>query len=136
MSKSTKTRAKRAPKADVAVVEVAPVEETESGETTGKRSMSETLAKYRANYAQTVVQGKLAINNGDSVAQLLIPLTPDRVCRVAETLLEMKKGELQEKYGHLNQGQIRMNSGNRIRAGFKSGKWDLETLKSVINSTN
>ncbi len=86
-----------------------------------KRSMAATLKKHRSNYVHTDGYAGLSINNGDDVAQMLRMFEPDRVVRIAEIVLSMKKGELAARYQKLNNGQRRMNAGNRIRAAYKKG---------------
>jgi len=84
-----------------------------------KRSMADTLRKHRGNYVHTDGYAGLSINNGDDVATMLRMFDPDRVVRIAEQVLGLKKGELATRYAKLNNGQKRMNAGNRIRAAYK-----------------
>lgn len=86
----------------------------------GKRSMSETLQRYRQGYESTTsYSGVKSLNNGDDVAHFLDGMSPTEVLQAAERILGFEDGELQAKYAHLNAGQQRMNGGNRIRAALK-----------------
>jgi len=88
--------------------------------TTGKRSMSETLAKYRAKYQGcTSASGRKSLNNGDDVAHFLDGMTAVEVLQSAERILDFEDGELQERYAHLNIGAQRMNGGNLLRGAIK-----------------
>ena len=85
-----------------------------------KRSMSETLQRYRQGYESTTsYSGVKSLNNGDDVAHFLDGMSPTEVLQAAERILGFEDGELQAKYAHLNAGQQRMNGGNRIRAALK-----------------
>ena len=85
-----------------------------------KRSMSETLQRYRQGYeSATSYSGVKSLNNGDDVAHFLDGMSPTEVLQAAERILGFEDGELQAKYAHLNAGQQRMNGGNRIRAALK-----------------
>jgi len=62
-------------------------------------------------------------DNGDPVAVALRGCTTlDDVYRETAALLRVPESELRAKYAHLNNGQQRMNCGNRLRGAFKSGK--------------
>lgn len=88
----------------------------------GKLGMAGTLNKYRATYVTSVTfEGRKSLNNGDDLAGLLERCHHNDVARIAAIALGMDKEALVEKYAHLNNGQIRMNSGNRIRAAIKRG---------------
>ncbi len=85
-------------------------------------TMSAQMRKHRDKYQDTVsYNNRLSKNNGDEVAQLLAGATPEAVVAAAEQLCGFKEGELLAKYAHLNNGQRRMNSGNRIRSAVKRG---------------
>jgi len=88
----------------------------------GKRSMAETLARYRAKYQPvTSAAGRKSLNNGDDIALFLEGMTHTEVLQAAERILGFESGELQERYAHLNIGAQRMNGGNRLRAALKRG---------------
>jgi hypothetical protein len=88
----------------------------------GPRGMAETLLKYRANYVPSIAySGRKSLNNGDAIAQFLSGAEPAVVATQCETILGLEPGFLTERYLGLNPGQIRMNSGNRLRAAIKRG---------------
>lgn len=94
--------------------------------------MANTLAKYRVGYVVSVTaDGRKSLNNGDELAELLEGLDHMQVARVAELALDLEIGFLATKYAKLNNGQIRMNSGNRIRAALKSGKIYIDAVHAA-----
>jgi hypothetical protein len=98
-----------------------------------KNAMSNHLRKYRANYQPTLgVANRGSLDNGDEVATALRTLEPKQVAAIAELALGLKKGELVKKYGHLNPGQVRMNSGNKIRNAVKRGDLSVAQVKAAI----
>lgn len=100
---------------------------------TGK--MANTLNKYREKYEATVSHsGRLSLNNGDEVADLLAGLEPVAVITTAERLLGLESGELVAKYDRLNNGQKRMNAGNRIRSAIKRGDYTVDDLKKATKA--
>ena len=87
---------------------------------TDKPSMTDQLREARKRYtASKSSKGSTSAHNGDDLATLLAGCSPGDVCATAEKLADLKAGELAKKYGHLNPGQMRMCSGNRIRAMVK-----------------
>jgi len=85
-----------------------------------KPSMTDQLREARKRYTTSKSsKGSTSAHNGDDLATLLAGCSPDDVCATAEKLADLKAGELVKKYGHLNPGQVRMCSGNRIRAMVK-----------------
>ena len=85
-----------------------------------KPTMTEQLKEARKGYtASKSSKGSTSAHNGDDLATLLAGCSPEDVCATAEKLADLKAGELVKKYGHLNPGQMRMCSGNRIRAMVK-----------------
>ena len=85
-----------------------------------KPTMTEQLKEARKGYtASKSSKGSTSAHNGDDFATLLAGCSPEDVCATAEKLADLKAGELVKKYGHLNPGQMRMCSGNRIRAMVK-----------------
>ena len=87
-----------------------------------EKNLSNTMKEYRKKYTKTTAYNGLpTVNNGDEVAEALAKLAPSEVVDLAERVLGLVEGELWEKYSHLNPGQQRMCSGNRIRAAVKKG---------------
>ena len=107
----------------------APAEEAKSE----KPTMADQLKAARAKYTKVKGKdGKMRTNNGDELATLLIDLSPDDVLTIAEHVRGLKSGELHERYGHLNQGQQRMNGGNMLRGFLKKGG-DIKEIKALIS---
>jgi hypothetical protein len=80
-------------------------------------SMKNQMNRFRVNYVDTVSHsGNKSQSNGDEVALTLAGLSGAQVCKVAMECIEGLDDDLIEKYEHLNEGQRRMNAGNRIRA--------------------
>lgn len=91
--------------------------------------MSKVLNKYKAGYAPTTAySGAKSLNNGDAVAKLLAGASPEQVALIADRALGEADGFHGAKYAHLNPGQIRMNSGNRLRAHAKKGEGEFEDV--------
>jgi predicted HicB family RNase H-like nuclease len=108
---------------------------TEEGEDEeeGGRRMSSTLNRYKPTYKECVTHnGTKSQNNGDELATLLEGMEPAHVAITAAIALGLDDPfALVEKYSSLNPGQIRMNSGNRIRAAVKRGDVTVEDVKSA-----
>lgn len=97
------------------------------------KTMSSQLQAARLRYEPCVsYSNRLSLHNGDDVASLLQGATPEAVMGAAEVLLGLKEGELVTRYAHLNPGQRRMNSGNRIRAAFKNERITLDQIQTAI----
>lgn len=101
--------------------------------TADKPSMTDQLKEARKRYTVSKSsKGSTSAHNGDDLATLLAGCSPEDVCATAEKLAELKAGELVKKYGHLNPGQIRMCSGNRIRAMVKKETVTVDDVASVL----
>jgi len=110
------------------VVFVAEDDESEQPKEYSSR-MAKALAEARGGYTKAKASsGKSSLHNGDELATLLAGCEPDEVAYLADLVCEAPMGTHQAKYGHLNQGQIRMNSGNKIRGRIKRG----EILPSTV----
>ena len=97
------------------------------------RAMGATLERYRASYTPaTSASGRPSLHNGDDLATLLSGISPNDVARTAMAVLGEGVGDLVERYSRLNPGQIRMNSGNRIRAAIKKGLITVDEVATVI----
>lgn len=110
-------------------------QEQDEIESTGGR-MAQTLARYRARYPKAVKpNGKSTQDLNDQIAQLLRPLDPVEVCNIADRIFNVPTGTHALKYAHLNNGQQRMNSGNRIRAAFKKADTDEQSrILSIVKA--
>ena len=87
-------------------------------------TMSNHLSKYRERYQISIAaSGAKSLNNGDDLAQYLEMKTAKEVCDLADIFTPNKDGQPHiERYARLNEGQKRMNSGNKLRAKAKKGE--------------
>lgn len=82
--------------------------------------MSEALKKARARYTKTHrPDGTPSADNGDAIAKELRELEPVEVAVLADRVMGEEAGYHATRYAGLNNGQIRMNSGNRIRGAYR-----------------
>jgi len=98
--------------------------------------MAAALAKARVHYVKCKrPNGSATAHNGDGIAKALRDYEPQEVADLADRCLLLPIGTHFLKYGHLNNGQIRMNSGNRIRATFTKAlkEQDAVVLKHIAN---
>lgn len=85
-------------------------------------AMSKHLAKYRERYQKSVAaSGAKSLNNGDELAKFLEMKTGKEVCELADKFVPLEGQTHFERYERLNEGQKRMNSGNKLRAALKKG---------------
>lgn len=76
--------------------------------------------------------GSTTYHNGDTVATALQAMNLAETYAVAAGILDVSEDELQAKYGHLNNGQQRMNLGNRIRGAIsKIDKANASTIAKL-----
>lgn len=109
-------------------------DEYEDELTIGQR-MARTLAMHRAHYDRVQTKsGRKTQISGDNLSYRLLNLTPGDVALIADRLFDQEDGFHQAKYAHLNPGQVRMNSGNRIRAHLKKNPDDLELIVNLIEA--
>ena len=94
------------------------------------RRMADTLRAHRGGYKATIASsGKHSLHNGDAVAEALAGLAPQVALAAAQSVADAigTDVDLLAKYvgdggwaqPKLNLGQIRMNSGNRVRGALK-----------------
>ena len=82
--------------------------------------MAEALRKARVRYVKDRrPSGAATAHNGDLIAKELRDYDPLDVCRLADRCLEQPIGWHAARYEGLNNGQIRMNAGNKIRGAWK-----------------
>ena len=118
-TRKKRSKAKRTPK-------------TKKTEST-KPTMTDQLKEARKRYTTSKsAKGTTSAHNGDDLATLLAGCSPEDVCATAEMLGELKSGELSKKYGHLNPGQVRMCSGNRIRAMVKKEAVTVDDVAKIL----
>lgn len=120
-------------KADLALW-VEPVEEVAT------KTMSGTLNKYRANYVTThTKRGNKSQSSEKSIAAKYFEgYDHGEVAHMAASLLGMVEFDgLYMQYKHLNNGQMRMNSGNKVNNAIKRGdlvEQDVADLMEKIRS--
>ncbi len=106
--------------------QMAAMEADNEDEPTAAKRMTATLNRYKGGYtASLTASGTKSQHTGDDLAFALAGMEPADVATAAERILDLGIGFLisddgiSGRYDHLNNGQIRMNSGNRIRAAIK-----------------
>lgn len=102
---------------------------------TAASKMAAALKAARVRYTKTHrPDGTPSADCADLIAKELRDLEPLEVAALADRCLQVAKGTHEAKYGHLNPGQIRMNSGNRIRAAWKTAHEDGDeaTIKHLM----
>jgi hypothetical protein len=106
-------------------------------EGTPKRSKSEQLRQYKANYETTqLANGNLSMDNGDEVAQMLRGSSPEAVMAAAEKLKKLDPGTLATRYADRNPGAKRMNSGNIIRGCVKRGDATAKDVMAALKAAS
>ena len=114
---------------ELAKAKVADIREWLAENPEPKAGMAATLLKYRVGYEPSIAySGRKSLNNGDAIAHFLSGEEPLLVAARVERILGLETGFLVTKYAGLNPGQIRMNSGNRLRAALKRGDITAEDL--------
>lgn len=97
------------------------------------KDMSNVLSTHRKTYEKVLsYKGNISLDNGDDIASILRGMSPDQVCSVADAVKDQPDGFHVIKYAKLNNGQIRMNSGNVIRGAMSSGTHTIEDIKAII----
>lgn len=85
-----------------------------------RHPMAVALEQARKHYVKCRrPDGSNTAHNGDLIAKALRDLEPVEVAYLADKVLDVPEGFHVGRYGKLNPGQVRMNSGNRIRAAWK-----------------
>lgn len=111
-------------------------EEAEEKPLTAQERMAKALREARTHYTHCKrPNGTATAHNGDDIAKALRDYEPTEVADLADKCLGVPVGTHFLKYGHLNNGQIRMNSGNRIRATYAKAlkDQDAETIKRICH---
>jgi len=99
-------------------------------ETAGCR-MSEQLKAARVRYAKTKrPTGSASADCADAIARALRDYEPLEVAQLCDKVFNLPANTTSMKYDHLNNGQIRMNSGNRIRAYWKK-LWEADNRTEI-----
>lgn len=107
----------------------------EDEELTDAQKMKATLERHRTGYEKTVAHsGSASLDNGDKVAKALRGLHPVEAMVLANMVVVPLDPEFDAfaKYGHLNNGQQRMNSGNKIRGAVKREETTNEEVLGLV----
>lgn len=110
------------------------VEEALEEAETAAGKMAEALRKARQHYTKAHrPSGAATAHNGDTIAKELLDYEPKEVAALADRCLGLPKGWHEARYESLNPGQIRMNSGNKIRGAWRKAEknGDLEMLARI-----
>jgi hypothetical protein len=110
------------------------VEEALEEAETAASKMAEALRKARQHYVKARrPSGAATAHNGDTIARELLDYEPAEVAALADRCLSLPKGWHAARYDGLNPGQVRMNSGNKIRGAWKKAEkeGDVETLARI-----
>lgn len=110
------------------------IEEALEEAETAAGKMAEALRKARQHYTKACrPSGAATAHNGDTIARELLDYEPKEVAALADRCLGLPKGWHEARYNGLNPGQIRMNSGNKIRGAWKKAEknGDLEMLARI-----
>lgn len=103
---------------------------------TTQERMAKALREARIHYIKCKrPNGTATAHNGDDIAKALRDYEPLEVAALADKALGAPAGTHEAKYGHLNNGQIRMNSGNRIRSAYATAlkEGDADTIKRICH---
>jgi hypothetical protein len=101
-----------------------------------KRTQAATLAHYRKGYRVSISGSgrKSQASELSAVATEWEGHDHGKVAQWAAILLGQTPLALYTKYSHLNNGQMRMNSGNQINARVKKGEISQEEMRAVMQS--
>lgn len=93
--------------------------------------MARQLAAARVRYSKTKrPSGSASADCADSIARALRDYEPLEVAQLCDKVFNLPANTTSMKYAHLNNGQIRMNSGNRIRAYWKK-LWEADNRTEI-----
>ena len=96
--------------------------------------MAEALRKAREHYTKALrPDGTNTAHCNDLIARVLLESEPLEVCSFADSICEEAPGHHAARYANLNNGQKRMNSGNKIRAAWRKAlELDDKTTLALI----
>lgn len=101
-------------------------------------NMKTTLLDAKKDYvAHTRPDGVVVYHCGDEVAVALLDLTPEEVASLADKICGEHVGYHAARYAHLNPGQVRMNSSNRIRGALRSATVEeAKAIRHLLSGAN
>lgn len=116
---------------DVAEMD-AKIDDEEQAQTVAAK-MAEALRKARVRYVKDRrPTGAATAHNGDLIARELRDYEPLEVCGLCDRCFDLPKGSTAAKYDHLNNGQKRMNAGNRIRSAYAKGDDEIKARIAFV----
>ncbi len=106
-------------------------QDDEDDQDEGGNQMARQLAAARVRYSKTKrPNGSASADCADSIARALRDYEPLEVAQLCDKVFNLPANTTSMKYDHLNNGQIRMNSGNRIRAYWKK-LWEADNRTEI-----
>ena len=139
LKRAEKPAREKGVKIDEAAIEAALIVMGYDAEASAKaakqRGISPTMQRYAPQYIKS--KGGNSLNCGDKVAGALDGKTYIQVADIADLVCKTEKGYHLKRYAYLNNGQIRMNSGNRVRSAYKlavenQDKKELERIERLV----
>lgn len=100
------------------------------------QQMAEALRKARVRYTKTRrPSGAMSADCADALARELREIEPADAMTLCDKVMQEPIGTAEAKYANLNNGQKRMNSGNRIRAALKKAQaaQDMEEVARICD---
>lgn len=92
----------------------------EEEENTDAHKMAKALREARTRYTKALrPDGTPTAHSNDLIARVLLDSEPLEVCSFADSICEEPQGYHAERYASLNNGQKRMNAGNKIRSHWR-----------------
>ena len=86
-------------------------------------TMKTTLLDAKKGYVRHVRKdGTVVWHCNDKVAVALLDHTPEQVAALADKVCGEPAGYHAARYAHLNPGQVRMNSANKVRGALNHAK--------------
>lgn len=111
------------------------LDDDEDEEESESSKMTRILAEHRKGYDKTTAHdGKPTFDNGDDLAHAMRQMHPVEAMQLANMVVQPFDPEFDAflAYGHLNNGQKRMNSGNKIRGAIKREEVTVQEVGDLI----
>ena len=96
------------------------IDDEEPEEDGDASKMAKALREARQHYTKALrPDGTPTAHSNDLIARVLLESEPLEVCSFADYICEEPQGYHAERYATLNNGQKRMNAGNKIRSHWR-----------------